>query len=121
MPECTVCGLVTTSSPCSACGSETVLEIPDKSDIAENIGTSEEGKLPFGLEGESGQSTISSIPFGLDLSPIMNEKMKLAFGFEESPKDAAIADENAANYEPSGEEISNPLLFDLSSSPDEQV
>jgi len=119
MPECTVCGLVTTSSPCSACGSETTVENPHKSDVTKDIGSDEENFLPFGLEGGGGQSTISSIPFGLDLSPTVHEKRKLAFGFEESPGEGPPDEEITVNSEPLSEEISKPLPFDLSDLPNE--
>jgi len=121
MPECNVCGLVTTLSPCSVCGSETTVEKPNKSVFRKDIGSDEEKMLPFGLEGGSGQSAISSIPFGLDISPIMHEKRKLAFGLEESPRDHHQDEEITVNSEPLSEEISKPLPFDLSDSPNEDA
>ena len=117
MPECNVCGLVTISSPCSACGCETTAENPNKSDLTKDVGSDQENLLPFGLEGGSGQSNISSIPFGLDLSPIIHENRKLAFGFEESPRDDHADEEFAVNSEPLSDEILKTLPFGLSDSP----
>ena len=84
MPECAVCGLVTSSSSCPACGSQ-------PSNDTQRVETSQfeepgEGdRLPFGLDGGAGKGTPSAIPFGLELSPEESENSKLAFGLEKSP------------------------------------
>ena len=97
------------------------MENPHESDVTKDFGSDEERMLPFGLDGGSGQSAISSIPFGLDLSPTVHEKRKLAFGFEESPREGPPDEEITENYEPLSEEISKPLPFDLSDLPNEDL
>ncbi len=112
MPECAVCGLVTSSSSCPACGSQ-------PSNDTQRVETSQfeepgEGdRLPFGLDGGAGKGTPSAIPFGLELSPEESENSKLAFGLEKSPdiegkeEEKTIISEQSTDYIP----------YDLSDSP----
>ena len=112
MPECAVCGLVTSSSSCPVCGSQTS-DAPQRVEKSHFEESREADRLPFGLDGGGGKEAHSSIPFGLELSPEESENTKLAFGLENSPDPEVKEDEKIEISEQSA----NQIPYDLSDSP----
>ena len=116
MPECVVCGLVTSSSSCPVCGSAP----SDELEISQppTFGDSENGNtLPFGLDTETEGSRHSSIPFGLEKTPEKTETNILAFGLDNSPLEGETGGQKALTSEQSGDKSTNRLLFGLPHSP----
>ena len=116
MPECAVCGLVTTSSSCPVCGSAPSNESArsQSSLLAEEEGGN---ALPFGLDARMEDSHDPSIPFGLEKLPERTETSKLAFGLEKSPSGVEKEGKNTVISGPSKDKSNDNLLFDLSDSP----
>ena len=98
MHECAICGLVSTDSPCPACGDEETNPRVEKLD--QQTPPNRESELPFGLDSEP-ELESTDLPFGLeenresdesgdsvfDIESPLPEQIAISipFGLEESP------------------------------------
>ena len=82
MHECAICGLVSTDSPCPACGDEETNYGVEALDSQPS--PNRESELPFGLDAET-ELESTDLPFGLEENPESDESGDLVFGIESSP------------------------------------
>ena len=83
MHECAICGLVSTDSPCPACGDEETNYGVETLDSQPS--PNRESELPFGLEENPESDESGDLVFGIESSPPEQITTLIPFGLEESP------------------------------------